>query len=74
MSTQFNEGEYSINSNTNYKQKQLANEIIGRTINDCNRSIETINTVMECLFELNNLLLKNAIWKKNKKDKNMNKK
>lgn len=68
--SKYNKVKINYTSKINVNKIQLTNDLIDRTIDDCNRSVETIDAVMECLHELNNLLLKHAIWSKNNLDKN----
>ena len=57
---------------TSINQKKIAKIVISKTIEDCDNSIETIDAVMECLHELNNLLLRNSIWKRRYMEQNKN--
>ncbi|MFL0352210.1 hypothetical protein [Xanthomarina sp. GH4-25] len=69
MSIQNNDNESNTYSKIKMDKEQFAFHLLERTIDDCTRSIQTIDAAMACLQELNNLLLTYSIWK----TKNINK-
>ncbi|TYA58263.1 hypothetical protein [Formosa maritima] len=57
-------GQVELSCQSKLNQKQVANELLDKTVEDCNKHLASKVAVLECMLELDNLLIKNSLCKK----------